>query len=218
MSNSNNGYLYCISNESMPGILKIGMTYDILEMEDTYDNPDLPTPYKMEFAKKVLDPIHKELDLHTLLSQNTERINPNRAFFRISLEDVKKYFNLIDGEIWIPPLEEDTEDEEETEEEAAGKSNCNTKGCRDMAKCFTNGQFISHTIGNNHNQTWIGRYDASRNGIIADTQFYKSISQFATSHYSKCGMTNRKTANANGWKECKYEKDGKWISTYNILE
>ena len=49
------GYLYCFSNSSMPGILKIGMTErtpDIRLSEANSSNTwKPPTPYKIEFAK-----------------------------------------------------------------------------------------------------------------------------------------------------------------------
>ena len=70
-------YLYCFSNESMPGILKVGMT-KLLKKEKEANKPDTfkpPTPYKIEIAKKVSNPKQKEITIHKLLSQYTERIN-----------------------------------------------------------------------------------------------------------------------------------------------
>ena len=97
------GYIYCFSNESMPGILKIGMTERTPNMRLDEANSSStwkpPTPYKIEFAKKVLNPKEKESSLHNLFS--TERVNPNREFFRISSEKVKLMFNLMDGELWL---------------------------------------------------------------------------------------------------------------------
>jgi hypothetical protein len=48
-----------------------------------------------------------------------------------------------------------------------------------------------------------------------DTKFYKSLSGFAETHYS-IDRTDRVNKNANGWKECECEVNGKWISTYNL--
>ena len=81
-----------------------------------------------------------------------------------------------------------------------------------MSKCFTNGQRIRHTIG--INKTWIGIYDSSKNGIMYDTKFYKSLSGFAEMHYS-IDRTDR-VKSANGWKECECEVNRTWISTYNL--
>ena len=135
-----NGYLYCFSNDSMPNILNVGMTErtpDLRLIEaNSSDTWRPPMPYKIEVAKKVLNPKQKEITLHRLLTKYTERINHKREFFRISVEDVKKFFDLIDGDYWI-----ENEEENENEEEINL-----IKGCRDMTKCFVNGQQIRHTI------------------------------------------------------------------------
>ena len=82
-----------------------------------------------------------------------------------------------------------------------------------MAKCFTNGQRIRHTIG--INKTWIGTYDSSKNGIVYDGKLYPSLSSFACAH-NLTELTYRITNTANGWKECECEVNGKWISTYSL--
>ena len=215
------GYIYCFSNPSMPGIYKIGMTERTPEIRlieaNSSDTWRPPTPYKIEFAKNVLNPKQKETTLHTLLSQYTERINPKREFFRVSQEEVKTFFDLIDGDFWVDTQEDAEEEEEEEEEEEAAnvkeETNVLKKGSRDMTKCFTNGQHIRHTIG--INKTWVGIYDSSKNGIICDTKFYKSLSGFTKTHHS-IDSAYRVTSNANGWKECECEVNGKWISTFNL--
>ena len=80
-----------------------------------------------------------------------------------------------------------------------------------MTKCFINGQLIRHIIG--INKTWIGVYNSLENGIICDTNFYKSLSGFAETHYS---IDKPDRISANGWRECECEVNGKWISTYNL--
>ena len=201
------GYIYCFSNEVMPGILKVGMTERTPELRLNEANNSgtwtLPS-YKIVIAKKVLNPKQKELTLHILLSQYTQRIHPKREFFRVSQEEVKTFFDLIDGELWVETLEKEEEEYEEYEEDK--------KSSRNMANCFTNGQRIRHTIG--INKTWIGIYDASKNEIICDTKSYKSLSGFASTHYS-IERPDRGNS-ANGWAECDYEVDGKWISTYTL--
>jgi T5orf172 domain len=218
------GYAYCKSNESMPGILKIGMTKRTPEARlreaNASDTWRPPTPYKIEFAKKVSNVSEKEKTLHSLLEQYTDRIHPRREFFRISIEEVRKFFDLMDGEMWIETCLEHEEEEEEEEEEDENTSlesvsrvkTPSVKGCRDMTKCFTNGQRIRHTIG--INKTWIGIYDSSRNGIVYNGDFYKSLSGFAETHYSIVRTDRCKSA--NGWKECECEMDGNWISTYSL--
>ncbi len=207
------GYIYCFSNPSMLGILKVGMTDRTPEARlreaNASDTWRPPTPYKIEFAKKVSDASGKEKTLHILLEQYTERINPRREFFRVSSEEVRKFFDLMDGEMWNETYEEEVE-EETSSEPGTEVSSINVKGCRDMTKCFKNGQRIRHIIG--INKIWIGTYDCLRNGIVYNGELYKSLSGFTRSHYS-IDRTDR-CKESNGWKECECEVDGRWISTY----
>jgi len=116
------GYVYCFSNESMPGIYKIGMTERIPEMRlneaNMSDTWRPPTPYKIEMAKKVVNPKEKELTMHKLLTCVSERIHPKREFFRVSLESVQLIFELMDGIDWVDKYaHKDSDEEEEFEEE-----------------------------------------------------------------------------------------------------
>ena len=115
----------------------------------------------------------------------------------------------MDGEMWNKTIELDEEEEDDLSPQVKPTG---VKGCRDMTKCFTNGQRIRHTIG--INKTWIGVYDSSKNGIVCDRQFFKSLSGFAQTHYSIDRIDRCKEA--NGWRECECEVDGKWISTYSL--
>ncbi len=207
------GYIYCFSNESMPGILKVGMTERTPEIRlgeaNASDTWRPPTPYKIEFAKKVSNSIGKEKTLHILLEKYTHRINPRREFFRVSPEEVLKFFELMDGELWVETCVEE-EDEEEEEEDEEVKL-IDVKACRDMVKCFTNGQRIRHIV---HGNIWIGQYNSLK--IDYDGISYNSLSSFATAHAREINP-NRK-CNRNGWKRCECEIDGKWVSTYSLPE
>jgi hypothetical protein len=204
----------------MPGILKVGMTERTpvirLGEANASDTWRPPIPYKIEFAKKVSDASGKEKTLHTLLEQYTERINPRREFFRVSPEEVRKFFDLMDGEMWAETRVEEEEEEEEEEEDTSSDSAprvkpTGVKWCRDMAKCFTNGQRIRHTIG--INKTWTGTYDSSKNGIVYDRKIL-TLNKFAVSHFES--ERPDRVSNVNAWKECECEVDGKWISTYSL--
>ena len=109
------GYLYCFSNASMTGILKVGMTQrnpkDRLKEANDSDTWRPPTPYCLEFAKEVSCPKEKEKTMHHLLEKYTERIHPRREFFRTTPEEVRVFFDLMDGNYWDPsiePLQTDT--------------------------------------------------------------------------------------------------------------
>ena len=98
------GFVYCFANESMPGILKIGMTkrepLDRLKEANSSDTWRPPTPYTIEFAKHVTKPREKESVLHKLLLRYTEKIHDRREFFRVSVDEVRLLFELMDGDYW----------------------------------------------------------------------------------------------------------------------
>jgi hypothetical protein len=87
----------------MPDILNIGMTWMTPEqkMEDINGLSILwrpPTPYKCEFAKRVLDAEQKRNAIYKVLTHS--RINPPQRFFSVSIEEVRTLFDLMDGEYW----------------------------------------------------------------------------------------------------------------------
>jgi hypothetical protein len=94
------GYIYCFSNPCMPGILKIGRTRRKpqvrLKEANGSDTWRPPLPYKMEFFKMVSNHITKEKHIHSLLSFNNKRINPNKEFFSVDILEAKLLFDLMD--------------------------------------------------------------------------------------------------------------------------
>ena len=97
------GYIYCISNVSMPNILNIGITWMTPEQKiiDINGLPILwrpPTPYKCEFAKRVLNAEHKKNTIYKVLAQS--RITPKQMFFNVPIEEVRILFDLMDGDYW----------------------------------------------------------------------------------------------------------------------
>jgi len=98
------GYIYCISNlEIMKDIYKVGVTMrsplDRLKEANSSETWKIPT-FKIEFAKKVMNPKDKEKKLHKLMEKFMIRVHPRREFFKGKIEDIKEVFDLLDGEIW----------------------------------------------------------------------------------------------------------------------
>jgi hypothetical protein len=216
------GYIYCLSNPSMIGILKIGMTERRPENRAReLFSTGVPSPYKIEFAKKVINHKSKELVLHKLLAQYSLRVSPNREFFKISIEEVKAFFDLIDGEEWVE-FEKQNIDIEEFEENSDSEDNNynneNEKGekkCRDLSKCLFNNQPIRHIIG--INKIWEGKYNLIQKCIIFEEKVFKGkspLNQFATEHYSI--ERNDRTSSCNAWLECECKINDNWVSTYNL--
>jgi len=93
------GYIYCVSNVSMPSMLNIGITTTAPEVRlddinGLYGKWRPPTPYKCEFAKRVCNIDKKITAIHRLLAKY--RIHPEREFFRVSLEEARAIFDLLD--------------------------------------------------------------------------------------------------------------------------
>ena len=105
------GYICCFSNPSMEGYVKVGMTMRTpKERANELFTAGVLFPYKIEFAVKTQEPKKNEKLLHSILSRYGERC-PRGEFFRISIDEVRTFFDLIiinGGEEW-KEVEEDVE-------------------------------------------------------------------------------------------------------------
>lgn len=91
------GIVYLLTNPAMPGLVKIGMTTqeDIdKRMRELYTT-GVPVPFECQFACRVKkDDCGKiEKALHTAFAP--QRINANREFFRIQVEQAKAILELF---------------------------------------------------------------------------------------------------------------------------
>ncbi len=92
------GIVYVLSNEAMPGLIKIGLTKRS-ELQDRIDElfkTNVPVPFTCEYASLVDDCAKVEQALHQAFS--TDRVNPNREFFRMSVERVIPILKLVEKE------------------------------------------------------------------------------------------------------------------------
>jgi hypothetical protein len=80
------GFIYILSNDHMPGLLKIGMTTRAVadRVAELNSATGVPTAFTVEACFECEDPASDEMELHKLL--DAHRV-PGREFFRISLED-----------------------------------------------------------------------------------------------------------------------------------
>jgi hypothetical protein len=91
------GYIYCLSNDSYKDTYKIGFTKnDPIARMIQLNTTGLLTPFKLEFAKQVINHQEKEKKLHLIFDKY--RVNKNREFFKVDLKEIKQLFDLIDGE------------------------------------------------------------------------------------------------------------------------
>ena len=103
------GYVYVMSNPSMPGLLKIGYTERPVEerlQEANQGNTWIPMPFSLELSKFVNEPQKKEMTIHKIL--DAHRVNPKREFFKTDMAQVKMLFDLMDSHE-APETEPDAE-------------------------------------------------------------------------------------------------------------
>jgi hypothetical protein len=90
------GYVYAMSNKSMPGILKIGMTERSIEERLKEANGTFTLiPFVVEMSKYVSNCKEKERCIHQILQ--SKRVNPKKEFFQVTLEEIKPIFDLMDS-------------------------------------------------------------------------------------------------------------------------
>lgn len=203
------GYIYCLSNPAMPGIVKIGEIHTegrtpedrIRELYTT----GVPLPFVIEFAKRVINPAQKESRIHLFIEDT--RVNPRREFFRTTPEYVRRLFDLIEGQMWEPePTEEIVEQEGNGVIVNVGNV---------MSRYFTDGLQIRHIIGQDVSRTWSAVYNATTDRIVYNNISYTSLSDFALKHHR---VYNPERRTANGWVECECNVNNNWIIARELRE
>ena len=93
------GHVYCLVNDGMPGLVKIGMTHEDPEdrAKELSGATGVPYPFRVIVSKRVANPREKERAIHELLSALGFRVNEKREFFNCALGIVDLLFALIDG-------------------------------------------------------------------------------------------------------------------------
>lgn len=85
------GLIYVLTNEAMPGLVKIGLTTDSVEsrIANLSSNSGVPLPFECHFAAEVPEDVNLsklEKTLHQLFAEH--RVNPKREFFKVEPEKV----------------------------------------------------------------------------------------------------------------------------------
>lgn len=92
------GIVYVLSNEAMPGLVKIGRTsrFDLQARMDELYTTSVPVPFNCEYACRVKDFQAVENALHQAFS--TDRVNPSREFFKTTPERIIPLLKLLEIE------------------------------------------------------------------------------------------------------------------------
>lgn len=88
------GYLYVLSNEFSPGLLKIGFTTkSVEERASELYTTGVPTRFTIDYKIKITDPNFWESKVHKALADK----KINKEWFKLSLEDAIKVINAVVG-------------------------------------------------------------------------------------------------------------------------
>lgn len=109
-----NQIIYVLTNEAMPGYVKIGRTSTNLEqrIRELNSSTSVPLPFTAFYACTVSDAQFVEHQLHDAFDDN--RINPRREFFQIAPERVVAALKLAEVEN-ITPKKDYVETKEDQE-------------------------------------------------------------------------------------------------------
>jgi hypothetical protein len=87
-------YVYILTNEAMPGYIKIGLTENLIsERVVQLDNTSVALPFQCYYAARVEDNRKIERALHTAFGDF--RVRPNREFFKMDPYRVKAILEVL---------------------------------------------------------------------------------------------------------------------------
>ena len=97
--------VYILTNESMPEIIKIGITHDLKRRLRDLDNTSTPLPFECFYALDVPDARSIEKLLYEAFDD--KRVRQNREFFNCSPEQAKSALSIAEkmGGIDVTPAE-----------------------------------------------------------------------------------------------------------------
>jgi hypothetical protein len=103
------GIVYVLTNEAMPGYVKVGKTENsVAERIKSLDNTSLPLPFECYYAARVDDMDEAEKLVHDIFDD--VRVTPRREFFNIDPERIRSALRLANGVDVTPGEEEVVED------------------------------------------------------------------------------------------------------------
>ena len=118
------GIVYLLTNPVMPGLVKIGMTAqeDIEKRMRELYTTGVPVPFECQFACKVKkgDCVKIEKALHAAFAP--QRVNANREFFRIQVEQAKAILELFHHTDVTEEVSDEIENDLTDDDKAATKN------------------------------------------------------------------------------------------------
>jgi len=100
MSTEQEGVIYVLINEAMPGYVKIGQTTNLEQRIRSLDTTSVPLPFECFYACRVEDANFVERQLHDAFMD--QRVRSSREFFEVSPERVVSALKLAEIENVTP--------------------------------------------------------------------------------------------------------------------
>ena len=89
------GFVYVLTNPTIPDLVKIGKTINLEErVRSLSSHSGVPVPFEVYYSCEVSDPDKVEKHLHDGFGDH--RVNPKREFFRINPERVVSILKLVE--------------------------------------------------------------------------------------------------------------------------
>lgn len=207
-------YIYCFSIPRMPKILKIGIVEQItmVKVHEIKVADDILMPCTIEYIKNIRNPHLKWITLCAILLKHKVNTSSNPALYHMSLEEFKRYLDLMDGYLWIKKYNDDVIAKSDTVKLNSTELHvpaANLNAGRNLREYFTDGQYIRYVRGD---RMIIGEYNEQLNVIVSCKNHYATLSDFVR---SMCVMvTPEDDKIVYAWCACECEVNGVWMSTY----
>ena len=84
--------IYILTNRSLKGQVKIGITKNLEQLINSLDTADLPDPFQCYYAAEIDKASFLEKKLHEVFVD--KRVNPSKGFFELAPSQVKGVINI----------------------------------------------------------------------------------------------------------------------------
>lgn len=146
------GFVYVLSNPSMPNLVKIGVTNNVKErIKNLSRGTAIPTPFEVEYECMVEDCYKVEKALQAAFAPY--RVNENREFFKVKTTQVTAVLQLVQTK---NTTEEATADQTEAKRNPRFKF-IDMKIPIGADLIFTQDNEIKATVAENNNITYNGK-------------------------------------------------------------
>jgi len=233
MADVKEGYVYCMTNEHMPGFVKVGYTDRTPEDrlgEANGDTWSIPC-WKCETSVRVKSPREAEKAIHMLLSHENGRVSPRREFFTCSVEYVKMVFAILRTQNPEPTPQAVILAEvaavianemhrtvsfttEFTEAAASPATSTGGTGIRESKRIFRDGQVLKHTYKGDEA---MAIYRKDSDVFVWRGTEYASLSRLNSAHKQSVNPELKSAGNA--WDEwtC-MDMNGNYMPVKNLPE